>query len=94
MSQPASTRLYLSIFLTLVCLTIVTVALSYVNMTHTGNVIAALLVAACKASLVALFFMHLKYEGKLLWLTATFPLLLFLIMNVALFLDIVFFLKP
>jgi len=32
-----------------------------------GNVAVALIIAVCKALLVALFFMHLRYSSKLLW---------------------------
>ena len=36
--------------------------------------------AAAKAALVGLYYMHLKYEGKLLWLVALFPLTLVIVM--------------
>ncbi|HZT34649.1 MAG TPA: cytochrome C oxidase subunit IV family protein [Nitrososphaera sp.] len=90
----ASAGVYAMVFAALLALTVVTVGLSYVNLTHTGNIIAALIVATFKALLVALFFMHLKYEGRLLRFTAIFPLILFCIMIGALILDIVIFLKP
>jgi cytochrome c oxidase subunit 4 len=38
------------------------------------------LMAAVKASLVGLYYMHLKYEGKLLWVVALFPLTLVIVM--------------
>jgi cytochrome c oxidase subunit 4 len=38
------------------------------------------LMAAAKAALVGLYYMHLKYEGKLLWVVALFPLMLVVIM--------------
>ncbi|HYQ80444.1 MAG TPA: cytochrome C oxidase subunit IV family protein [Anaeromyxobacteraceae bacterium] len=44
-------------------LTAATVAISRVDL-GTLNVVAALGIAAVKASLVALFFMHLKYQGR------------------------------
>jgi len=49
----------------LLLLTGVTVAVSYV---HLGfwNVPLALTIASLKASLVLLFFMHLKYEGQVI----------------------------
>ena len=46
-------------------LTGVTVAVSYVDLGATLNLIVALLVATVKGSLVALFFMHLLYDNKL-----------------------------
>ncbi len=47
----------------LLALTIVTVAISRVNL-GAGSVAVALGIAAVKASLVALFFMHLRYEHR------------------------------
>lgn len=38
------------------------------------------LMAAAKAALVGLYYMHLKYEGKLLWVVALFPLTLVIVM--------------
>ena len=44
--------------------------------TELFNVLAALAVAIIKGSLVALFFMHLKFEGKLIYIVITVPLIL------------------
>jgi cytochrome c oxidase subunit 4 len=57
-------RLYLGVGATLLILTGITVAVSFM---HFGgwNLVVAMLIAATKASLVALFFMHLKYDNKL-----------------------------
>ena len=49
----------------LLVLTGVTVAVSYVHMGF-WNVPIALTIASLKASLVLLFFMHLKYEGPII----------------------------
>ena len=38
------------------------------------------LMAAIKAALVGLYYMHLKYEGKLIWGAILFPLVLVLVM--------------
>jgi cytochrome c oxidase subunit 4 len=38
--------------------------------------VVALGIASIKASLVALYFMHLKYEDKLTWTFAVYPLFL------------------
>ena len=74
-------RIYLVVWGALVVLTAVTVAVSYV---HLGlmNVVVALLVASVKASLVALFFMHLRYESKLVWGFALTPVF-FLVLIIA-----------
>lgn len=54
-----------AILLVLLMLTGITVGASYVDFGK-FNVWAALIIASCKGSLVLLFFMHMKYEGKLL----------------------------
>jgi len=74
-------RIYVVVWGALVVLTAVTVAVSYV---HLGmmNVVVALLVASVKASLVALFFMHLRYENRLVWGFALTPVF-FLILIIA-----------
>ena len=38
------------------------------------NAVVALIIASAKASLVALFFMHLKNEKELVWAFALFPI--------------------
>jgi cytochrome c oxidase subunit 4 len=57
-------RVYLSVTATLLVLTAITV---YVSTLDFGgyNLVIAMLIAAAKASLVALFFMHLRYDNKL-----------------------------
>jgi caa(3)-type oxidase subunit IV len=52
------------------------------------NVLLALFVASIKASLVALFFMHLKFEGKLIYLIFLVPLALCILLIVALMPDL------
>ena len=47
----------------LIALTVVTVATSRFQL-GAFNIVVALAIAGLKASLVALFFMHLKYEGR------------------------------
>jgi len=40
------------------------------------NVLIAMLIATTKASLVGLWFMHLKFESRLIWLFVVFPIFL------------------
>lgn len=40
------------------------------------NIVVALGIASVKATLVALYFMHLKFEDKLTWTFALYPLFL------------------
>ncbi len=71
-------------------MTVLTIAVSFINLGKAGNVVLALAVASFKASLVMLFFMHLKYEKKILVMIALAPFLLAAILAFALFPDIVF----
>ncbi len=57
-------KIYLAVAAALLVLTAITVAVSFV---HLGslNIVIALLIAGIKASLVLLFFMHLRYEWNM-----------------------------
>jgi cytochrome c oxidase subunit 4 len=59
-------RTYYLVFLTLIVCTAITVAVSFVDLGR-FNVLVALGIAILKATLVVLFFMHVKYSGKLTW---------------------------
>lgn len=79
-----SVRKYLFIGILLGVFTGITVWLSYVELpTHGMNIIVGMIVAAIKASLVGLFFMHLIDERKLIYkiliFTGVFALALFLL---------------
>ena len=81
---------YVLVFVNLVILTIVTVLVAMHRFESEAiNVILALIVASIKASLVALFFMHLKFEGKLIYTIAIVPLILCVILCTALIPDII-----
>jgi len=69
-------RGYLMVFGTLLVLTLVTVAVSYLQLPEVETVIVALAIATAKASLVAMFFMHLKGERP--WVMWTLALTAFL----------------
>jgi len=57
-------RIYLIIFVTLLVLTGVTTAVAYVNLGPL-NVVVMLLIAFFKASLVILYFMHVRFTSRL-----------------------------
>ncbi len=62
-------RVYVMVFAALAVLTVVTVAISYLQLPTHYAIGIALVVATVKASLVALYFMHLISEEKvILWL--------------------------
>jgi cytochrome c oxidase subunit IV len=69
----AAYRTYIIVWITLIILTAVTWGVSYINL-GIGNVAVALFIASVKAALVALFFMHLRYENRLVWAFALLPL--------------------
>jgi len=54
-------KIYLRTLITLLCLTILTVVAAGIDF-GSGNVVIALAIATIKAILVAMFFMHLRYE--------------------------------
>jgi cytochrome c oxidase subunit IV len=57
------TTVYLTIFGALMVLTLVTVAVAFVDLGNL-NVLVAMTVAVIKATLVVLFFMHVKYASR------------------------------
>ncbi len=69
-------RVYITVFVALMVLTIVTVAVSRVHLPVPIAVTVALIVATIKGSLVACYFMHLISEKKVIYavlvLTAVF----------------------
>jgi cytochrome c oxidase subunit IV len=71
-------RTYLTVFGALLVLTVTTVGVSYL---HLPTVTLGLVIAAAKATLVVLFFMHLKSEKPMVF----WPLALTMFLFVALF---------
>ena len=76
-------RTYIMVFVSLLVLTFVTVAVSYLHLEVHQAILVALLIASIKASLVALFFMHLVSERQLILLimalTGAFAVVLLLL---------------
>jgi cytochrome c oxidase subunit 4 len=60
-----SVTLLTMIWILLLILTFVTYKVSHIDLGY-YNVLAALSIATCKAGLVILFFMHLKYESNII----------------------------
>ena len=80
---------YLYIFFALVLLTIATVLVAFHRFENEfANLLLALLIASVKATLVAMFFMHLKFEGRMIHMIFIVPLLLCVLLTVALIPDI------
>ncbi len=57
-------RLYITVWAALIVLTALTVGVSYVDMKHV-TIFTALIIATVKATLVLLYFMHLRFEKPL-----------------------------
>jgi cytochrome c oxidase subunit 4 len=74
---------YYKVLAWLTFLTIAEIVWAMPDLMGRGMLIAGLAVmAGIKACLVALYYMHLKYEGKLLWGVILFPCLLVVVMIV------------
>lgn len=79
-------KVYWGVFWALMVLTVITVVVSNFNF-GSMNIVIAMFIASIKAGLVAMYFMHLKYENKLLWVYVTFPLFLLALLILGIFID-------
>jgi cytochrome c oxidase subunit IV len=70
-------RGYLMVFGALLVLTVVTVAVSYLDKPPALTVAIGLSLATAKAALVAWFFMHLSHERRLVYLTLAVTVMFF-----------------
>ena len=73
-------KTYVLVFIALAFLTIVTVAISYLDLGVVGGVVLALIVASIKGSLVACYFMHLIDEKVTTYWTLIATVVAFLIL--------------
>ena len=71
----ADYKAYIAVWAALIILTAVTVAVSFLNL-GLWNATVALGIASLKSALVALYFMHLRHEIKLVLGFAIFPFLI------------------
>ena len=60
-------RVYITVFVALMALTIITVTVSYLDLSTPMAITVALFIATVKGSLVACYFMHLISEKKLIY---------------------------
>ena len=60
-------RVYLAVFAALMVFTAITVAAAFVDLGALNNVVM-LAIAVAKATLVVMFFMHVRYSTRLIWL--------------------------
>ena len=73
-------KVYITVFVALMVLTVVTVAVSYLHLPVAMAVTVALLVAIVKGSLVACYFMHLISEKKLIYAVLVLTALFFVVL--------------
>lgn len=71
-------RTYILVFVTLMALTLITVAISRLHLPVAEAVALALVVASIKGGLVAAYFMHLISERKLIYWVLGFTVACFL----------------
>ena len=62
-----SVRVYVTIFLVLLAGTGLTVLAAFQDFPWQFNTIVALTIAAIKATFVVLYFMHVRYSSRLIW---------------------------
>jgi cytochrome c oxidase subunit 4 len=80
-------RIYIAIFLSLMVGTALTVLAAFYDFPGPMNAVVALTIAVVKATLVVLFFMHVRYSGRLVWLVIVAALLWLAIMFAITFSD-------
>jgi cytochrome c oxidase subunit IV len=70
MAEPlVSKNVYYAVFAALLVLTFITIQVASIDLGPL-NTIVALTIAVCKALLVALYFMHVRYSSQLTWVVA------------------------
>ena len=72
-------KVYYLIFVTLICLTLITVDVAFYNFGWL-NMYIAMTIATCKALIVVLYFMHVRYSPRLTWIFAGAGVIWLLIM--------------
>ena len=73
-------RIYITVFVALMVLTVVTVAVSYLHLPVAMAVTVALIVATVKGALVACYFMHLISEKKLIYAVLALTIAFFVVL--------------
>lgn len=74
------TRSYIVVFVTLMVMTVLTVAVSYFHMPVGLAVLVAMIIASFKGSLVASVFMHLSHERKVIYWVLLVTVIFFIVL--------------
>ena len=78
---------YEAVFLILFVATVLEVGLAYLSMPKGLKIVLFVLMALYKAVMVALYFMHLKFEKKMMWVIAAAPLMFGVILAIGTYPD-------
>jgi len=73
-------KVYITVFVSLLALTVITVTISYFNLSVVPAIVAALIIASIKGSLVASYFMHLISEKKMIYAALGLTVVFFLVL--------------
>ncbi len=73
-------KTYFMVFGALMVLTVVTVGVAYLHLPVHQTIVIALLIATIKGSLVALFFMHLNHERKIIYWVMALTVVFFMVL--------------
>src|ERR687895_289888 len=75
-------KVYITVFVALMALTIVTVAVSYLDLSTPMAIAVALFIATIKGALVACYFMHLISEKKLIYAVLAITVFKFVVLMI------------
>ena len=87
-TAPAHRPRYMRIFVFLALLTAVELSVAFAPLPKSTQVLFLIALALAKATLVAMYYMHLRFEGRLLRIIAIAPLLFAIILTIPPFLDL------
>lgn len=85
--EPLPLKIYFGVFAALIAMSFLTVYVASVNFGH-WNTAVAIAIATFKASLVALFFMHLWYDNKMNLLVLVVAVFFVVVLFFPIFLDV------
>ncbi len=81
-------KVYVTVFVALMALTVITVTVSYFHLSVWAAVAVALLIASIKGSLVACYFMHLISERKIVYWVLGLTIVFFIVLMLLPVLDV------
>ena len=79
---------YIRIFVFLALLTAVELGVAFTPIPKSSQVLFLIALAIAKATLVAMYYMHLRFEGRLLRAIAVAPLIFAIILTIPPFIDL------